>query len=55
VHRQKRKFRKVLGANLVEYSLLLLLILVGAVLSLNLFSDAASQRFSTITSAIEGV
>ena len=44
-----------LGANLVEYVLLILLILLVAMVAIRAFNDNLSTQFSTITSNLQDV
>jgi len=47
--------REERAATLVEYSLLLILIMVAAILSLQFFSESVSARFSIISSAVQEI
>ena len=44
--------RQEIGANMVEYVLLLLLVLVGALIAVRAFSVSVSDKFSEIVSGV---
>jgi pilus assembly protein Flp/PilA len=52
VHRLQDRLRSELGANLVEYGLLVALIAVAAMIAVQLFGQGVSSQFSTITSTV---
>lgn len=53
MHRSDRNALEEEGASLVEYVLLLLLVLIGALIALRAFSVKVSDKFSFIVSSLD--